>query len=325
MTRPKPPTQPLVGNRFLGNPFVLELACQLAHPGQGAPAPSDFAENQPEVGFRTLRTLEVVLDRVQGAAKSSPEWEKIEPAVLAARQQLLQLLGLDVDAYLGELQRFTPSKLLPDVGQEQQLRALAILSSEEGGALDRCEAIAHILLDNHVKDPVEREELQEELELCWLQLSDEERDRAAASAGFDIEDDAFHRPRKDGRWLCGPLPAFRTIDGDGVEWVAYEPTGRHVPPGAIAMIADERRRQLSKYSPGYDRQHNDDFELIKAAAHLIALDGFYAPYPWDNEDLRPRNRHGAPRHMENISKERRIKMLARAGALIAAEIDRISE
>lgn len=81
------------------------------------------------------------------------------------------------------------------------------------------------------------------------------------------------------------------------------------------MIAYERRRQVKQ--EGWDSTHDDmehtEGELAAAACCYAApwpIFGEYDPWPWDKESDK-RNKHS------------RIRLLVIAGALIAAEIDRL--
>lgn len=97
----------------------------------------------------------------------------------------------------------------------------------------------------------------------------------------------------------------------------------------IELINEERKKQLKKWkTPGHDASINYNSELVKAAA-VYALNGrdlyikgsgnplfneletvsFSAIYPWDN--------------IKKIESKDRLKQLQIAGALIAAEIDRL--
>jgi len=127
------------------------------------------------------------------------------------------------------------------------------------------------------------------------------------------------------------------------EWIAYrKPYQQRVAmqksdytPSGIQLIARERERQ--KEELGYDEEH-DSFETnqeLAVAAGLYALDSTYAGdvldelsynlpdegnvidslWPW--KDLDGNNEH------DKRGKLERIRQLAIAGALIAAEIDRL--
>jgi len=95
----------------------------------------------------------------------------------------------------------------------------------------------------------------------------------------------------------------------------------------VELIADERKRQveLKEWSSEHDDQHNHG-ELASAAACYATPPSHRQPmnrrreeastidtpvgWPWRDEDWRPRP-------------NKRIRELVKAGALIAAEIDRI--
>lgn len=81
----------------------------------------------------------------------------------------------------------------------------------------------------------------------------------------------------------------------------------------VAKIAAERRRQISAegWTPEHDDTHTE-YELVSAAvayaAEVAGLDYPSQFWPWDYESWRP----GSD-----------VRMLVKAGALIAAEIDRL--
>lgn len=97
----------------------------------------------------------------------------------------------------------------------------------------------------------------------------------------------------------------------------------------IQIIADERARQPGLgWTEEHDKEHGKDQALVFAAVCYAAPDNanirvckstvgsetYVSPWPWGKDD--PQNAHC-------WSKEDRIRKLAKAGALIAAEIDRI--
>ncbi len=102
-------------------------------------------------------------------------------------------------------------------------------------------------------------------------------------------------------------------------------------------IADERKRQIEKegYDAKHDAEHGDGSLALAAALYatpvrLYERDDFAAgvsfrdPWPWENGDGRPYPNRGnvvAPNH--TLSAAKRIRQLEKAGALIAAEIDRL--
>jgi hypothetical protein len=79
----------------------------------------------------------------------------------------------------------------------------------------------------------------------------------------------------------------------------------------IELIATERERQVSV--EGYGDEHDNDHEdgtLAEAGAHLAALRGYDHAPAW--------SKHLKVKHSRN-----RVRELTIAGALVAAEIDRI--
>lgn len=97
-----------------------------------------------------------------------------------------------------------------------------------------------------------------------------------------------------------------------------------------ARIADERRRQIEKegWSGEHDDHHNDGALVMAAicyAAHaadrrVFEKDDngtyvrFYDPWPWNYEDDKRRTVD---------TNQQAVRLLEKAGALIAAEIDRL--
>lgn len=91
----------------------------------------------------------------------------------------------------------------------------------------------------------------------------------------------------------------------------------------VSLIAAERRRQIDAegWTPEHDDQHEDG-EMARAAAcyalpderRQYGLGGYFDPmpklWPWDRQWWKPRNSD-------------RVRELVKAGALIAAEIDRL--
>jgi hypothetical protein len=102
-------------------------------------------------------------------------------------------------------------------------------------------------------------------------------------------------------------------------------------------IARERQRQIDEI--GYDAKHDDehhDGDIARAAACYAMPERLYVerrfrgqitfadPWPWDPRfDRRPEDKHGDP-DPERTKREERIDLLTKAGALIAAEIDRLT-
>ena len=80
----------------------------------------------------------------------------------------------------------------------------------------------------------------------------------------------------------------------------------------IEQIAQERQEQIEKH--GFDSQNderNTQEELKDTAAFLLTGDLSYFPHTWDQNWI------------YKFSKKNRIERLKIAGALIAAEIDRL--
>lgn len=112
-------------------------------------------------------------------------------------------------------------------------------------------------------------------------------------------------------------------------------------PTGIDLIAAERRRQVEV--EGYDAAHDDahtEHQLAWAAACYAAPERIYIvnqyfggehfafddPWPadWEQlEDKRPRDLRHRLLHADAIDPSERIRCLIKAGALIAAEIDRL--
>lgn len=104
----------------------------------------------------------------------------------------------------------------------------------------------------------------------------------------------------------------------------------------VELIEKERRRQVERegYTPEHDDGH-DGGEIAMAAACYASPDliyveerhvnsiGFIDPWPWDEcDDKRPhKGNEVLPNHRLTIAA--RIHQLVKAGALIAAEIDRL--
>ena len=103
----------------------------------------------------------------------------------------------------------------------------------------------------------------------------------------------------------------------------------------IELIAEERSRQVS--AEGYDAAHDDehgDGDLAWAAVCYAAPDrvfrrksypggvAFLDPWPWSQHDDR-RPYIGNLPGFAPAGSEERLRLLVKAGALIAAEIDRM--
>lgn len=103
------------------------------------------------------------------------------------------------------------------------------------------------------------------------------------------------------------------------------------------LIAAERRRQIEKegWTPEHDDQHNDG-ELALAAALYATPERLYFkvehstgvsfgdPWPWAQHwDKRARTKEGKLKSYASTPIDDRVRQLEKAGALIAAEIDRL--
>jgi hypothetical protein len=138
-------------------------------------------------------------------------------------------------------------------------------------------------------------------------------------------------------------PALRPVlENIGERIVIMNNTHPDHPPSGPGMelIAAERKRQLDEkgYTAAHDDQHANG-ELSLVAALLASPELLYRkdpgngassysdPWPetWDRRwDKRPyHDKTGRPNHDVNFGTEDRIRQLEKAGALIAAEIDRL--
>lgn len=90
------------------------------------------------------------------------------------------------------------------------------------------------------------------------------------------------------------------------------------PPDGVDLIADERIRQITKegWTPDHDDKHRDGAMAITAACY--AANETHAKVVIDGEDAFPWGSCADKR-----KKHDRIRQLTIAGALIAAEIDRL--
>ncbi len=110
-----------------------------------------------------------------------------------------------------------------------------------------------------------------------------------------------------------------------------------VQKDGAARIAEERRRQrgAESYTEEHDDEH-DQGQMAMAAACYAAPERIYVerrfangfrlddPWPWEDLcDARPRPSHGNFVEPEEASVAERIRLLEKAGALCAAEIDRL--
>lgn len=86
--------------------------------------------------------------------------------------------------------------------------------------------------------------------------------------------------------------------------------GGHETTDGAAMIAAERRRQIATegWTADHDRQHVSG-ELVQAALYYADPEAGVLDWPWDN--------------WPKTKGEDRVRDLVKAGALIAAEVDRL--
>ncbi len=109
----------------------------------------------------------------------------------------------------------------------------------------------------------------------------------------------------------------------------------------VERIAAERQRQIEKegWTPEHDDQHTGGELALAAALYAAAQplyargkdhrgwDVFYDPWPWKKTVPHPRSESGFPGIEVNAwdkrDKHDRLRRLEIAGALIAAEIDRL--
>lgn len=126
------------------------------------------------------------------------------------------------------------------------------------------------------------------------------------------------------------LPSPRTGPAEPAETVPEPEDGPWTQSPGVALIAVERSRQVTSegYTPEHDAEHRDD-ALARAAAcyatpparRRIAsrlVDGY-----GDRGDRYGRYPEGWPWHPDFWKPGDRIRELAKAGALIAAELDRL--
>jgi hypothetical protein len=93
------------------------------------------------------------------------------------------------------------------------------------------------------------------------------------------------------------------------------------PPNGASLIAAERARQRTE--EGWTSAHDDEYEdaqLVRAAICFAEAHSGFALDGVDTESLWPWN---APFFKVDLSDAGRIRGLVKAGALIAAEIDRL--
>ena len=97
---------------------------------------------------------------------------------------------------------------------------------------------------------------------------------------------------------------------------------------AIEMIAEERRRQIEKEGYNADHDHHHEFDELAYAAIAYTLPNpiFNVPLDEDTGVSMTISKFGFwPFHRSEFNPSgNRVKDLVKAGALIAAEIDRLN-
>lgn len=143
--------------------------------------------------------------------------------------------------------------------------------------------------------------------------------------------------------IAGHWPATYTPDAELLERVVTKLDLTAAPPkvegsAGARRIADERQRQVSV--EGWTSHHDDEHSLgemalaaalyatpilLKSKEEYANCESYSDPWPWDDRyDKRPTVDNGnviAPNETLPISD--RVRQLEKAGALIAAEIDRL--
>lgn len=116
-----------------------------------------------------------------------------------------------------------------------------------------------------------------------------------------------------------------------------------VASGGVDLIARERARQIKRWPTAHDAEH-DAGELVRAAAAYASPIALYVhaveqspragspyhgfldiwPNDWEFKGTEKMNDHGlSPFDRPKVDRDARVAELAKAGALIAAEIDRL--
>jgi hypothetical protein len=101
----------------------------------------------------------------------------------------------------------------------------------------------------------------------------------------------------------------------------------HVATG-VDLIAAERKRQIEKegWTPEHDSEHQRGEMAIAAACYAVESTDAEVRYPYFDDGTDSENDRGWPWEVawDKRKKHDRLKQLIIAGALIAAEIDRLN-
>lgn len=108
----------------------------------------------------------------------------------------------------------------------------------------------------------------------------------------------------------------------------------HMKTTGIKLIEEERERQVSEegYSRDHDDEHTEGNLALAAACYATPIPlykttprgDYLNPWPWSQrDDKRIGPDDGEAPHPSEHTTEERIDLLTKAGALIAAEIDRL--
>ncbi|MCM0758081.1 hypothetical protein M7775_05755 [Sporomusa sphaeroides DSM 2875] len=186
------------------------------------------------------------------------------------------------------------------------------------------ETLEEIIL-NPTLDDTDEDNLQKIIALLKSLAQEAELGRAAVEALKKLDcgeedsqpcDSIFKRFGNDDIWCenCGWLNFCRLLAGFGNSNIKRQPSG-------IELIAAERQRQIEKegWTAEHDRQHAFGELILAAMCYATPLEyreEIKTPvgmvpvnWPWSNEHWKPT--------------PDRIRELQKAGALIAAEIDRL--
>lgn len=97
----------------------------------------------------------------------------------------------------------------------------------------------------------------------------------------------------------------------------------------IELIAQERQRQVDRegWTPEHDAEHRRAEMAIAAACYAVEGTDAEVRYPYFDDSNDPENDGGWPWEpaWDKRKKHDRLKQLTIAGALIAAEIDRLQQ